>query len=101
MGHALQRRAPTQCVSLMNAKEDGEGGLGIPAAAAAAKSLQSCPTLWDPRDGSPPGSLVPGILQARTLEWVAISFSNQAPPSMGFSRQEYWSGVPLPSPGNP
>ena len=95
----------------------------IAAAAAAAKSLQSCPTLWDPTDGSPPGSPVPGILQARTLEWVAISFSNawkwkvkvkslsrvwfvatpwtaayQAPPSMGFSRQEYWSGVPLPSP---
>ena len=90
--------------------------------AAAAKSLQSCPTLCDPRDGSPPGSPVPEILQARTLEWVAISFSNawkwkvkvkslsrvwllatpwtaayQAPPSMGFSRQEYWSGVPLPS----
>ena len=93
------------------------------AAAAAAKSLQLCPTLCDPRDGSPPGSPVPGIFQARTLEWVAISFSNawkwkvkvkslscvwlfltpwtaayQAPPSMGFSRQEYWSGVPLPSP---
>ena len=93
------------------------------AAAAAAKSLQSCPTLCDPIDGSPPGSAVPGILQARTLEWVAISFSNawkwkvkvkslsrvrllatpwtaahQAPPSMGFFRQEYWSGVPLPSP---
>ena len=92
-------------------------------AAAAAKSLQSCPTLCDPIDGSPPGSPVPGILQARTLEWVAISFSNawkwkvkvkslgrvrpsatpwtaafQAPPSMGFSRQEHWSGVPLPSP---
>jgi len=91
--------------------------------AAAAKSLQSCPTLWDPIHGSPPGSPVPGIFQARTLEWVAISFSNawkwkgkgkllsrvwllatpwtaayQAPPSMGFSRQEYWSGVPLPSP---
>ena len=46
------------------------------AAAAAAKSLQSCPTLCDPRDGTPPGSPVPGILQARTLEWVAISFSN-------------------------
>ena len=45
-------------------------------AATAAKSLQSCPTLCDPIDGSPPGSLVPGILQARTLEWVAISFSN-------------------------
>ena len=93
------------------------------AAAAAAKSLQSCPTLCDPRDDSPPGSPVPGILQARTLEQVAISFSNawkwkvkvkslsrvrlfttpwteayQAPPSMGFSRQDYWSGVPLPSP---
>ena len=91
--------------------------------AAAAKSLQSCPTLCDPIDGSPPGSPIPGILQARTLEWVAISFSNawewkvkvkslsrvrlfatpwttayQAPPSMGFSRQEYWSGVPLHSP---
>ena len=45
-------------------------------AAAAAKSLQSCPTLCDPIDGSPPGSPIPGILQARTLEWVAISFSN-------------------------
>ena len=91
--------------------------------AAAAKSLQLCPTLCDPIDGSPQGSLIPGILQARTLEWVAISFSNawkwkekvkwlsrsrllatpwtaayQAPPSMVFSRQEYWSGVPLPSP---
>ena len=44
--------------------------------AAAAKLLQSCPTLWDPIDGSPPGSPIPGILQARTLEWVAISFSN-------------------------
>jgi len=55
-------------------------GLNAPikrnAAAAAAKSLQSCPTLCDPIDGSPPGSPVPGILQARTLEWVAISFSN-------------------------
>ena len=92
-------------------------------AAAAAESLQSCPTLCDPIDSSPPGSPIPGILQARTLEWVAISFSNawkwkvkvkslshvwlcatpwtvahQAPPSMGFSRQAYWSGVPLPSP---
>ena len=91
--------------------------------AAAAKSLQSCPTLCDPIDGSPPGCAVPGILQARTLEWVAISFSNawkwkvkvkslshvqllatpwtaayQAPLPMGLSRQEYWSGVPLPSP---
>ena len=89
-------------------------------AVAAAKSLQSCPTLCDPTDGSPSGSPVPGILQARTLEWVAISFSNawkwkvkvkslscvwlletpwtvahQASPSMGFSRQQYWSGMPL------
>ena len=89
------------------------------AAAAAAKSLQSCPTLCNPIDSSPSGSTVPGILQARTLERVAISFSDawkwklkvkllsrvwllvtpwtaayQAPPSMGFSRQEYWSGVP-------
>ena len=90
---------------------------------AAAKTLQSCPTLCDPIDRSPPGSPVPWILQARTLEWVAMSFFNawkwkvkvkslsrvqllatswtaayQAPLSMGFSRQEYWSGVPLPSP---
>jgi len=85
--------------------------------------VSDCPTLCNPIDGSPSGSPVPGVLQARTLEWVAISFSNawkwkeevrslsrvrlfatpwtaanQAPPSMGFSRQEYWSGVPLPSP---
>ena len=53
----------------------GLGGIGV-AAAAAAKSLQSCPTLCDPIDGSPPGYTVPGILQTRTLEWVAISFSN-------------------------
>ena len=94
--------------------------------AATAKSLQSCPALCDPIDGSPPGSSIPGILQARTLEWVAISFSYawkwkmkmkvkplsrvrllfatpwtaayQAPPAMVFSRQEYWSGVPSPSP---
>ena len=96
-------------------------------AAAAAQSLQLCPTLCDPIDL--PGSPVPGILQARTLEWVAISFSNawkwkvkvkmkvnlfshvrllatprttayQAPLPMGFSRREYWSGVPLPSPND-
>ena len=91
--------------------------------AADAASLQSCPTPCDPRDRSPPGSPIPGILQARALEWAAISFSNawkckvkgkslsyvrilatpwttayQAPLSMGFSRQEYWSGVSLPSP---
>ena len=53
-----------------------EGLVGLHAAAAAAKSLQSCPTLRNPIDGSPPGSPVPGILQARTMEWVAISFSN-------------------------
>ena len=99
---------------------DGQGSLAC--CSPAAKSLQSCPTLCDPIDGSPPGFLVPGILQAKTLEWVAISFSSawkwkvkvkslshvqllvtpwtaayQAPLSMGFSRQEYWSGVPLPS----
>ena len=91
-------------------------------AAAAAKSLQSCLILCDPIEGRPSGSPVPGILQARTLEWVVISFSNawkwkvkdkslspvrllatpwsaayQAPLSMGFSRQKYWSGLPLPS----
>ena len=90
---------------------------------AAAKSLQSCPTLCDPMDCSPPGFSIHGILQARTLKWVAISFSNawkwkvkvkslsrvwllatpqtaayRAPLSMGFSRQQWWSGVPLPSP---
>ena len=91
----------------------------------AAKSLQSCPTLCDAIDSSPPGSTVPGILQVRTLTWVAISFSNawkwkvksenevaQLCPTlcdpmdcslpgfsaMGFSRQEYWSVLPLPSP---
>ena len=105
-----RQRAVSVCV---------ESGCPLMAAAAAA-SLQSCPTLCDPIDGSPPGSPIPGILQARTLEWVAISFSRawkgkvevkllshvrllatpwtaayQAPPSMGFSRQEYWSGVPL------
>ena len=89
----------------------------------AAKSLQSCLTLCNPIEGSPPGSSFLEIFQARTLEWVAMSFSNagkwkvkvkplspvplfvtpwtaayQSPPSMGFSRQEYWNGVPLPSP---
>ena len=96
-----------------------------PNGSAAEKSLQSCPNLCDPIDGSPQGSPVLGILEARIREWVAISFSNtwkwkvkvkslsrvrllatqwtaayQAPPSMGFSRQEYRSGVPLPSPPN-
>ena len=109
--------------SLQAASFQCEVPSSVAAAAAAAKSLQSCPTLCDPIDGSPPGSAVPGILQARTLEWVAISFSSawewkvkvksfspvwlfaapgtaayQDPSSMGFSRQEYWSGLPLPSP---
>ena len=99
------------------------GSPALQAAAAAAKLLQSCPTLCDPIAGSPPGSPVLGVLQAKTLEWLAFSFSNawkwkvkvkspsrvrllatpwttahQAPLSMGFSRQEYWSGVPLSSP---
>ena len=97
---------------------------GLSPAAAAAKLLQSCPTLCDPIDSSPPGSSVPGILQARIPEWDAISFNAwewkvkvkslsrvqlfmtpwtiayQAPPSMGFSRQEYWSGLPFPSSEN-
>ena len=97
---------PHLCQSVLNE------GMDEALTAAAAKSLQSCPTLCDPIDGSPPGSPVPGILQARTLDWVAISFSNawkwkvkvkslscvwlfttpwtvayQAPPSMGFSRK--------------
>ena len=97
--------------------------INLYAAAAAAKSLQSCPTLCDPIDGRPSRCPIPGILQVTTLEWVTISFPNawkwkvkvksfscvwlfvtpwtaayQAPPSMGFSRQEYWSGLPLPSP---
>ena len=96
---------------------------GKPYLVAAAKPLQLCPILCELIDGSPPGSSFPGILQARPLEWVAISFSNawkwkvkvklfsrirlfatprsaayQAPQSMGFSRQEYWIGWPLPSP---
>ena len=109
-------------VKIMGKKNSPRSTLCL-TAAAAAKSLQSCPTVCDPIDSSPSGSPVPGILQARTLEWVAISFSNawkwkvkvkllshvwlfatpwtaahQAPRSMGFSRQEYWSGVPSPSP---
>ena len=115
------------CISQLSKQDSFYYSIGIVvlSAAAAAKSLQSSPTLCDPIDGSPPGSPVPGILQARTLEWVAISFSNawkwkvkakplspvwlfttpwtaahQAPPSMGFSRQEYWSGMPLPSPSS-
>ena len=115
--YLFQRRNGPQIIRLVN--DD-------PAAAAAAKSLRSCPTLCDPIDGSPLGSSVSGILQARILQWVAISFSSawkwkakvkslsrvlllvtpwtaayQAPPSMGFSMQESWSGVPLPSPFHP
>ena len=119
---AAQNQGHEQCFSTPGLCPDPEGLRWI-RAAAAAKSLQSCPTLCDPIDGSLPGSPVPGILQARTLEWVAIAFSNawkwkvkvkslsrdrllvtprtaahQAPPPMGFSRQEFWSGVPSPSP---
>ena len=112
---------PLQCSCLEN--PHGQRSLAGYSSAAAAKLLQPCPTLCDAIDGSPPDSHFPGILQARTLEWVAISFSNagkgkvkvkslshvqlfatpwtaahQAPLPMGFSRQEYWSGVPSPSP---
>ena len=106
------------CITIYNSQDMGATDMYInTATAAAAKSLQSCPTLCDPIDVSPRGSPIPGILQARTLEWAAISFSNawkwkvrvkslsrvrllatpwtaahQAPPSMGFSRQEYWNG---------
>ena len=111
---------PTQTVSSRSGKWFN---FALHSGAATAKSLRSCLTLCDAIDGSPSGSSLPGILQARTLEWVAISFSNawkwkvkvkslsciqllatpwtaayQAPLSMGFARQEYWSGVPLPSP---
>ena len=107
-------------------RQENWSGLPCPPnVSAAAKLLQLCPTLCDPVDGIPPGSPVPGILQARTLEWVAISFFSawkwkvkmeplscvrllatpwtaayQAPLSMGFPRQEYWSGLLLPSPPN-
>ena len=109
-------------IKTVSLKSPALAGRSFTTAAAAVNLLQSCPTLCNPIDGSPPDSPVPGLLQARTLEWVAISFSNawkwkvkgkslsrvwlfatpwtaayQAPPSMEFSRQEYWSGVPLPS----
>ena len=111
-----------QQIWVLSLSQEGPLEMGS-SAAAAAKSLQPCPTVCDPTDGSPPGSHIPGIVQARTLKWVAISSSNawkgkvkvkllsqvwllatpwteayQAPLSMGFSRQEYWCGVPLPSP---
>ena len=126
---ATPRTAAYQApLSMGFSRQEYWSGVTVPSpivmfAAAAAKSLQSCLTLCDPIDGSPPGSPVPGTPQVRTLEWVAISFSNawkwkvkvkslsrvrllatpwtaayQVPPSMGFSRQKYWSGVPLPSP---
>ena len=113
---------PLICSKWLSHAQSRVNFLTLFSSAAAAKSPQSCLTLCDPIDGSPPGSSVPGILQAKTLEWVAISFSNagkwkvrvkllshvwplatpwtaayQAPPPMGFPRQEYWSGVPLPS----
>ena len=116
LGCLLLKQHPSPLVTSLSSKT-------LNTIAAAAKLLQSCQTLCDPIEGSQLGSPVPGILQARTLEWVAISFSNawkwkvkvkslsrgrllailwtaayQVPPSMGFSRQEYWTGVPLPSP---
>ena len=111
------------CESVCWPVHTGKLGCFPTCTAAAAKSLQSCLTLCDPIESSPPGSTIPGILQARTLEWVAISFSKawkwkvkvkslsrvqlfatpciaayQALPSMGFSRQESWSRMPSPSP---
>ena len=110
----------------LNIQKNKIMAFGPIAAATAAKTLQSYPTLCDPIDGSPLGSAVPGILQARTLKWVVISFykawrwkvkvkslsrvwlfttpwtvAYQASPSMGFSRQGYWSGVPLSSTSGP
>ena len=106
-------------VKMMTSKNQSSQGIAV----VAVKSLQSCPDSVQPHRRQPTRLPIPGILQARTLEWVAISFSNawkwkvklkllsrvrllttpwtaayQAPPSMGFSRQEYWSGVPLLSP---
>ena len=105
-------------------RRKGKGNQKLWSGKGAAKSLQSCLTLCNLKDGSPPGSTIPGILQARTLEWVAISFSNvwkwkgkvkslshvwlfvtpwtaayHALPPLEFSRQEYWSRLPLPSLG--
>ena len=124
--HILYIPNPTKCFKLLRNPSHPAWSLCCCccccSCSCSAKSLQSCPTLCDPIDGRPPGSPVPGILQARALEWVAISFSNawkwkvkvkllsrvqlfatpwtaayQAPPSMAFSRQEYWRGVPSPS----
>ena len=123
----LHRRQPTRLPQPWNSpgKNTGVGCHFLPQCMKVKSErevTQSCPTLCEPIDGSPPGSPIPGSLQARTMEWVAISFPNawkwkvkgkalshiwllatpwtaadQAPPSMGFSRQEYWSGVPFPS----
>ena len=133
LGHAAAAKSFQSCLTLCNPIDSSPPGSGgfIPSFLrtlhtvfhAAAKSLQSYPTLCDPIDGSPLGSSVPGILQARILEWVAISSFNawkwkvkkkslshvpllatpwtaayHAPLSTGFSRQEYWNGLPLPSP---
>ena len=117
------QKAPGSLLRRHSLQPSGGWAESLPISAAAAKSRQLCLTLCDPIDGSPPGSPITGILQAGTLEWVAISFSNawkwkvkvkslsrvlllvtqwtaahQAPPSMGVSRQEYWSGSPVPSP---
>ena len=127
---------PLQCSCLENPRDGGAWWASVYGVAQSRTWLKrlssssssiyvtiSCRALCDPIDGSPPGSPVPGILQARTPEWVAISFSSawkwkvkgkslsrvrllatprttapQAPLSVGFSKQEYWSGVPLPSP---
>ena len=119
----LRDGTPISCLAGRFFTSESPGKLFILPVAAAATSFQSCPTLCNTIDGSPPGYPIPGILQARILEWIAISFSNawkwkvkvkslsslrllatpwiaasQAPPSMGFSRQEYWSGMRLPSP---
>ena len=117
------QKAPGSLLRRHSLQPSGGWAESLPISAAAAKSRQLCPSLLDPIDGSPPGYPITGILQAGTLEWVAISFSNawkrkvkvkslshvrllvtpwtaayQAPPSMGFPRQEHWSGVSLPSP---
>ena len=123
-GHFIPKQLSPLFCKLPEAREPAFVNLCVfSTKAAAAKSCQSCPTLCDPINSSTPSSPVPGILQARTLEWAAISFSNawkwkvkvkslsrvwllatpwtaayEAPPSMGFPRQECWSGVPLPSP---
>ena len=111
----IQGWSPLRSTGLISLLSKILSGVFSTTVAAAAKSLQLCPTLCDPIDVNPPGSPVPGILQARTMEWVAISFSSawkwkvkvkslsvpmdlSLPGSSvhGFSRQQYWSGVPAP-----